>query len=271
MLGSDPDRRALGRLPGHGILPPDIAAQLHRHLVAGLLEHDHLLDAHCAFGKGLVGRVLELHDFAAAMAAISGNQQPRTRILDTILEGQGGEAAEYDGMDGADSRTGLHRDHRLRHERQEDDDAVAALNSLRLQGVGEAAHFGVQFPVVQAPHGAGLGLEDDCRLVAPLRQVHVQAVVGHVELPVAEPAVIGCLRLIQRLGERAMPGETLAGLISPEAQVIALGGGMQGSKLAPVGMRGGGKVPRRRKFPGFLQSRFEVLVSHRRETLPRVE
>ena len=55
----------------------------------------------------------------------------RLGVVDAGGELVRGEAAEHDGMDGADPRAGQHRDDRLRHHRHVDDDAVALARRRR--------------------------------------------------------------------------------------------------------------------------------------------
>ena len=52
-----------------------------------------------------------------------------------------GKAAEHHRMDGAEPRAGEHGDHRLRHHRHVDDDAVALADALVLQHGGKRRHL----------------------------------------------------------------------------------------------------------------------------------
>ena len=69
------------------------------------------------------------------------------RVLDAAGEAFGREAAEHDGMNGADARAGEHRVGRLGDHRQVDGDAVALLDAVRLQDVGEPADALVQLAI----------------------------------------------------------------------------------------------------------------------------
>ena len=60
------------------------------------------------------------------------------RVLDPARQLVRGEAAEDDGVHGADPRAGEHRDRGLRHHRHVDDHPVAALDALRGERAGEA-------------------------------------------------------------------------------------------------------------------------------------
>ena len=67
-------------------------------------------------------------------------------------------------------------------------DAVALLDAVLLQHVGEAADVPVELVVGNLAVVIGIvALPDDRRLVAALLQVPVDAIVGNVELPVLEP------------------------------------------------------------------------------------
>src|SRR5580692_11225877 len=161
MLRVHPLGLAHGGLILAELVPPPIAPRLHRHAPAGALEHDHAFDAGTTAGKRLVGGGLELYHLAAAPAAVGGDDEPRLGVLDAILQRHRGEAAEHHRVDRTDAVAGVHGDERLGHERQVDDDAVAAPDALGLERIGEATHLGVQLPVAQAPHIPRLALEND--------------------------------------------------------------------------------------------------------------
>ena len=73
-----------------------------------------------------------------------------------------------------------------------------AFTPSELQRIGEAADVGVQLAVGHVAHVARLADEGQRGLVAALLEVHVEAVVGDVELAVGEPAVVRGLRLVER-------------------------------------------------------------------------
>ena len=102
-------------------------------------------------------------------------------------------------MDRANARAGVHRDDHFGNERHVDDDAVAGAHALRFQRIGAAAYLGVQLAIAQAARIAGLTLENQCRLMAALGEMHVETVVRDVDATVSEPAVVGGARVIERL------------------------------------------------------------------------
>ena len=58
-------------------------------------------------------------------------------VVDAGRELVGGKSAEHHRMDGAEPRAGQHRDHRLRHHRHVDDDAVALGDAEIAQDAGQ--------------------------------------------------------------------------------------------------------------------------------------
>src|SRR5256886_14483249 len=111
-------------------------------------------------------------------------------------------------------------------------------------------------------HVPGLALEDDGGLVAALVQMHVEAVVGGVQATVAEPAIVGSLRVVQRHGEGRVPGELLGGEIGPESDMVgarALAQRFQGRRLCARARREAG---RRVKGALLQENRLYVLVRH---------
>src|SRR5262249_56249701 len=116
-------------------------------------------------------------------------------------------------MDGADSGAGEHGNRRLGNHRQVNGDAIAFLDTARLQYIGEAAYFGVQllvgklFVVLRI-----VALPQDGRLVAALGKMAVDAVVADVQRAVLEPFdrhVAGVVGRVLDLAERLDPVEAL--------------------------------------------------------------
>jgi hypothetical protein len=149
-------------------------------------------------------------------------------------------------MHRADPGAGQHRDRSLGDHGQVDRHPVAPFHAQRLEGVGAAIHLPVQLPVGQYSPVSGLALPDDRCLVTPwARQVAVQTVAGHIELPAHEPLRVGWRPLEHRL-----PGFDpfqRAGLVFPEPQAIALGCSVDFA----LRCRGLGELRRWRETPGF--------------------
>ena len=71
-------RRAVA-LAGHRLVPPVVAPGRPRDLAAEPPMHQHVPDR-WALGHGLVGDLLHLHDLAAAVEAVGGDQQLRLAV-----------------------------------------------------------------------------------------------------------------------------------------------------------------------------------------------
>ena len=75
MLAAEGLGLVLGGLARDDVMPPAVAAVGHRDVLARALEDDHALDARRP-GKRPVDVGLQLHDLAAAPAAVGGDDQP---------------------------------------------------------------------------------------------------------------------------------------------------------------------------------------------------
>ena len=181
-LGRALRRDALGRL-----VHPDVAARRPVDLAAGAFDDQHVPHASRLLDSD-VGIGFQRHLAPAAQALVGGDDDFGLRVRDTAGERVGGEAAEHDRMDRADARAGEHRVGRLGDHRQVDGDAVALLDAMKVQNVGEAVHLVGEFGVGDV---AGLGgivaFPDDRGLVGALGQMAVDAIVGDIGHPVLEP------------------------------------------------------------------------------------
>ena len=149
-----------------------------------------------------VGDALQLHDVAAAIAAVGRDEQPRLLVVDAVAQRLGAEAAEDHAVHGADARAGQHRDGQLGDERQVDRDAIALPDAERLEHVGELADLAIELPVGDGAAIAGLAFPDDRGLVAPpAADVPVQAVDAGVQLAADEPLRVRRLP-VEHLGPR---------------------------------------------------------------------
>ena len=122
------------------------------------------IDGACC--ERLVGDALQLHDVAAAVAAVGRDQQPRLLVVDAVAQRLGAEAAEHDAVHRADARAGQHRDRQLGNQRQVDRDAIAFPDAERSKDVRELTDLAIELPVGQRAPIAGLAFPDDGRLVA---------------------------------------------------------------------------------------------------------
>ena len=247
VLRIDPLGIAGRRLVGDRIVPPDIAAGDHRNSRAGTPQHEHGRDARAALGERFVGSGLELDHLTTPPATVSGDHAARAGVLDPVFQRDRGETAEHHRVDRADACAGLHRDHRFGHQRQIDHHAVTAADAARLERVGEAADFGMQLAVAQATRVARLALEHDRGAMTVFREVHIEAVIRDVQRAIGEPAVIGCRRLIDRLGERALPGDLRVRELRPESERIGCGTPVQLAEFFSLQGSGGGERGGRRE------------------------
>ena len=150
---------------------------------AGAAHDDHAGDVAGALG-GLVDIGLERHLAAAAQAFVGGDDDVDFAVLDAAGERIRREAAEHHRMDRADARAGEHRERRLGDHRQIDGDAVALLDAARLEHIGEAADLVVQLAIGDLAVVLGIvAFPDDRDLVAALREMAVDAVMGDVGQP----------------------------------------------------------------------------------------
>ena len=166
--------------------------------------------------------LLERHHGAAAEAAVGGDDQLGLRVLDAVGDGLRAEAAEDDRMHRADAGAGEHGDGGLGHHRQVDEDAVARLDAVALEDIGEPADFVMKLFVGEGAFfarlagGGGLALPDQRGLVgAGGAQVPVEAVVADIELAADEPLGIRLLPF-QRPGPALEPDQFRFGLPAPE-------------------------------------------------------
>jgi hypothetical protein len=249
MLGIDPFRFADVGLAGADIVPPLVAAGHHVAGTAGALEDDDGLDRlAAAHGDAVVDRGLQRNVLAAAALLVGGDHGNRAGILDALLHALGGEAAEHHRVDRADAGAGLHGDHAFDRHRHVDQDAVALLDALRTQRIGELRNTAQQFLVGHLADLAAVGFENDGDLVAEAGfDVAVEAVVGNIQLAIGKPLVERCIGLVERLGEGLLPRHVLFGQARPIAGVVLFGflaqrliGGHAGNGgLLDHGIRGG--------------------------------
>ncbi len=113
---------------GHQLVPPVVAARLHRHFAAGALVDDDMF-YRGALVHRFVDRRLQLHFAAAAIGAVLGDDGDRLLIADAIDHRIGAEAAENDRMHRPDARAGQHRHRQLGHHSHVNGNPVALLNA----------------------------------------------------------------------------------------------------------------------------------------------
>ena len=160
-------------------------------------------------------------------------------------------------MHRTDARAGEHGDGGVDHHRHVDSDAVALLDAIGLEHVGEAADLLVQLAVGHLAVGAwGVAFPEDRDLVAARGEMPIDAVGGDVQNPVLVPfdrdVGVGKAGVLD-LGRRLDPVEPL-GLFGPEPVRIA-----DRARVHLVVLRLGGQRAR----SGRLARRKHQIVAHR--------
>ena len=220
------DRRVLLALAVDDVVPPHVAAVLHRgpavERIADAADDEGVLDRR-GRRQGVVDGRLERRRLAAPPAAVGGDDELRLRVVDAVAQRLGREPAEDDGVRRADARAGEHGDGQLGDHRHVDGDPVAGLDAQLEQGVGGLRDLALEVGVGDRPGVARLADPVVGDLVAEaVRDVPVDAVVGDVELAADEP-----------LGERAgptrascrtaRPSRCARGPAPPRSLVVVLG------------------------------------------------
>ncbi len=249
VLGLEAARLVLGIRRLERVVPPDVAALGPVDLVLAAAHHEHVLHGARVAVDGVGGQrrvdgALESEHAALAPAAVGGDDELRLRVVDAGAQALGAEPAEDDGVHGAEARDSEHGDDGLRDDRQVDRDAVALADAERFERVGGALHLGGEFSVGEAAGVARLALPVDGDPVPVAGgDVPVEAVLGDVQLAVAEPARKRRVRPVEGLGERGLPMQELPGLLGPEPEPVGRGG------LGEVGRgdRVGGELGARRE------------------------
>ena len=195
---------------------------------------------------GFVEQRLIRHDARAFDAAACRQDQLRFAVVDAGGEFLGCEAAEHDGMHGADAGAGQHGEHRLRHHRHIEDDGVALAHAEIGQHSAEQLHFRQQAAVGEALHLAGDGgIVDQRRLViAPGGDVAVERVVAGVATAAGEPAPVNTGMAIEDLLGPLVPVDGRRRL-APEHLRVALPMRIDVVIAARAGVH--------RRFPSFNQ------------------
>ena len=186
----------------------------------------------------LVEQRLVLHEAAGLEPAARREDQLRFCIFDAGGEFLRGKTAEHHRMHRADPRAGQHRDHRFRHHRHIENDAVALGDAEILHDGGERLHLGQQFGIGEFGDGARSGRICQRRIVdqrhligAAVRDVAVQRVVAGVDHGAREPAAIEAHPRIEDFFRRLDPVD-LARRLAPKT--------FAGRQASAHGLRGSG-------------------------------
>ena len=140
--------------------------------------------------------------FAPSVPAICSNHELGFGVIDAISKRVRAEAAENDTMHGADPGAGQHRDRKLGDHRKIDRDPIALPHAQLLQHIGEPIDLAVEIPIGERASVARLTFPDERSFVAASgRDMTVETVGAHVELPADEPLRVGRIP-----GEHLVPG-----------------------------------------------------------------
>src|SRR5581483_10857648 len=93
---------------GQQIVQVDIAARLHRDIVAQATHHHHLLDSR-RLRDSFVSDLFQLDQLAAAIVAVSRDDRFGLCINNTVAQGTGGKATEDNSVNRAQPGNGQHR------------------------------------------------------------------------------------------------------------------------------------------------------------------
>ena len=219
------------------VMPPHVPARCPRHVAACAAHHQHVLHGLDALHRD-IHRRLHGHRGPAPVLPVGGHDEFRPGVFDPETQRLGREAAEDEGVDGADPGDREGDDHGLRDHRQVDDHPVALHDPERGEGVRRAGHLALQLGVVDAAAVPWLPLEveRDPRAVAG-GDVAIDAVDRDVEPPAGEPlgAGNGCLAAVTRPGRR--PGVVGVPRLRPVQPPRLLGpelDGVAGRGLEPL-------------------------------------
>jgi hypothetical protein len=162
-------------------------------------------------------------------------------------------------VDRAEAGHSQHGDDGLGDHRHVDRHAVALADAEAGEHVRRPLHLAGELGVGDAAAVARLALPVDRHAVADAsRDVAVEAVLGHVEAAIAEPARERRVRPVEGLGEGGLPVQ-LAGPVCPEGESV-------GTRLrVDPGLRhrGGRELGARREAPVFVQEAVDRGRGHR--------
>ena len=173
---------------GHLLMPPEVTARcpVDLDLLADPFHHDHLLDRR-AFLQGRIGILLLRDGLRAAEGSVADDENPGLGVLDPDGQRVRAETAEHHGMDGADPRTGQHRDAGLGDHRHVDADTVTLFDPMGFEDIRELADLFVEFAVRDGALFTWLVADPlDRHLVAALLQLPIEAVVSNVQFRALE-------------------------------------------------------------------------------------
>ena len=216
VLGASPLDRANRALLPALFVEPEVSPGDHVDLFVRPPGHQHAGHG-IESVDGLIDGSLQGQPLAAAESFVGRDHELASSVEDTVTDRFGAEAAEHDGVDGADSRAGEHGVRELRDHRHVDADAIAAPHAVMKQHVRHAADFVLELPVRNPLVFARLVLRPDDRvLVSPFVDMAVDAVVAGVQPSTGKPSEVDVLVIaVENRMPFVKPGQRL-GLLGPE-------------------------------------------------------
>ena len=191
------------------------------------LQDDAGVGLHAGQFYRLVEQRLVLHEAAGLEPATGREDQLRFCILDARRQFLRGEAAEHHRMHSTNPRAGQHRDHRFRHHRHIEDDAVAFCDAEILHDGGEGPHLGQQFGIGEFGDRARPSQIRQRRIVdqrdlvgAAIRDMTIERIVAGVDHGAGEPAAIEANRRVENFFRRLDPVD-LPRRVAPKALRIS--------------------------------------------------
>ena len=201
---------------------PVITAGLHFNCIAATLHHNNCSDALCIFYR-FIGLWLQRKHFTAAIATICSNQNFCFSVINAICKCLRGEAAEYNRVSGADSRTCQHGNCGLWNHRKIDIDSVTFGDSKSFQYICELLYFIKQLRIRHRARITRFTFKMKRDLVAfSSKYVTVEAVVRHVCLSTHKPFTKRQIPFADGV-PRPRPFNKLRCLSRPESLVITIG------------------------------------------------
>ncbi len=255
---------AIGLDRAHFFMEPVIATERHGHFLLGALHHEDRLDFRAAFHRD-IDILLHARGRAATETAVRRDDEFGTAIVRALLESLRAEAAENHAVGRTNTGAGEHGDNRLGDHRQIDHDAVALLDPVLLQHIGQKTHFTMQLGVGEGLDVARFAFENEGGLVAHRPdKMTIQAVDAGIDFATDEPLREGLLP-----GENLLPflepGQLLLGGLAPELIGIGERGLVHLLVLLEIAHeRGLGKLRVGLEDALLLRQRFDVVGSNGR-------
>mmetsp|Transcript_25203 Transcript_25203/g.37105 ORF Transcript_25203/g.37105 Transcript_25203/m.37105 type:complete len:325 (-) Transcript_25203:44-1018(-) len=216
--------RAVGPLRFEQFFHGDVTAHLHLDVGASALKDEALLHERQSF-ESFVHNLLQVQGATSSKALVTGHNPFSVAVFNSGRKRAGTEASENDAVRGSNASASKHREREFRNHWHVDCHGVSASDSLRLQGVGDAASFAQDLSVREALALAGfICFPDERGLVTTECDVPVDAVHGHVQLSVHEPRNVAMFKSAHgNCVERSRPVQRVTRLLAPESVGIVDG------------------------------------------------